>query len=626
MRYLALICCLSWSVSLLAQLPSDNLADYQKALNGIVLLGNAEKELPLGGLDTLRPAMLGVGFDEDSEFYHTLNTYVPTGYIRWQTEEDIVWPNGTPPAKSNTCNLLILAIDAESMVTSSINWSRFLFDPNTPVVLCIFGRSATTDNIGIGPLFLFSEQRSAWAQSLMAQALFGAISIDNKLGEGLNERHPSGSGLQLEACQRLAFAPPAAQKMATSILQDSIRHIVESGRLHRAFPSAQVLVAKAGTVVYHETFGYHSSEILTPTRKTDLYDLASVTKISSALAAVMRFHGQGRFDLEAPLSQYYPLAKGSNKAALDFRNMFAHQARLRPWIPYWQATLRGNGKYPWSKNRDPERINDYRFKARTFKRDSSKRYPIYVADDLWLHHRYQRKMMKAILKSPLREKTAYVYSGLLFYQLPSIIEKLSGENYETHLRNTFYGPLGAHSITYNPTRYFSTEEIIPTERDSFFRMTPIHGHVHDEGAAMMGGVSANAGLFANAYDIAKLMQMYLNGGTYGGERYIAAESLAEFTRCQFCPDGNRRGLGFDKPLIEYDVAKSSVAEAASPSSFGHSGYTGTFVWADPEQDLLFIFLSNRVYPSRTNRGIYLQNIRPRIHAAIYQAMSAKEDF
>ncbi|MEL7222815.1 MAG: serine hydrolase, partial [Bacteroidota bacterium] len=244
-----------------------------------------------------------------------------------------------------------------------------------------------------------------------------------------------------------------------------------------------------------------------------------------------------------------------------------------------------------------------------------------LADDLWQHRSYRQQMMKAILKSPLNETTEYRYSGLLFYLLPEIVSTKTGVNYEDYLRKTFYRPLGATTLGFNPRRYFSEERIIPTERDSFFRMRLLHGYVHDEGAAMMGGLSANAGLFANAIDLAKMMQMYLNGGEYGGQQYIATEAIHAFNQRYYADQNNRRGLGFDKPLLEYDEQKSSVAAAASQNSFGHSGYTGTFTWVDPDNGLLYIFLSNRVYPSRNNRGIYTRNIRPRIHTVLYESIN-----
>ncbi|RMF04206.1 MAG: class C beta-lactamase-related serine hydrolase [Bacteroidetes bacterium] len=610
---------LGTSLLLKGQIPNNDLKAYQTARQGIVLLGNESGLLPLQGLDTLRPLLVSAGLGTDNVLYQTLNAYQPTAYMELEAgeEAEIVWPVGHWTADPN---VVIFAVNTESPALQQIDWATVLMSEGVSSINCFFGRGAFLAYLPASPNQIFSESTSPWAQSLVAQALFGAIKLDQRLAESISEVYPEGSGITLNPIGRLAFAPPSALEMNTELLLDSIRSIVEEGRLYGAYPGAQVLVAKSGTIVYHETFGYHSDQILTPVRKTDLYDLASVTKVSSALAALMRWYGKEEFELDAPLSQYYPAATGSNKADLTFRDMLAHQAGLRPWIPYWQNTLRGNGRYPWSRRYDPARTNDYRFRWRTFRRDSSGRFPIYVADDLWLHRRYPKPIVKAILKSPLEEKVQYRYSGLLFYLLPQIVAQQSGQDYETYLKETFYRPLGAHTITYNPLRYFARSRIIPTERDSFFRMTDLHGYVHDEGAAMMGGVSANAGLFANAYDLAKLWQMYLNGGTYAGQSYIDSTAVAEFTRCQFCDTGNRRGLGFDKPLIEYDPATSSVAAAASPASFGHSGYTGTFVWADPETELLYLFLSNRVYPTRANRVIYTRNIRPRIHAAIYKAL------
>jgi CubicO group peptidase (beta-lactamase class C family) len=292
-----------------------------------------------------------------------------------------------------------------------------------------------------------------------------------------------------------------------------------------------------------------------------------------------------------------------------------------PWIPYWQGTLKGNAKYPWKKRWDGTRINDYRFRNKTFSRDSTADYTIKIAADLWQHKDYRQQMFKAIRKSPLNEKPGYVYSGLLFYLMPDIVTRMTGaSDFETYLKEEIYQKIGAYSITYNPTRFYPLEQIIPTEQDTFFSLQQIHGRVHDEGAAMMGGVSCNAGLFATTTDLAKLMQLYLNKGKFGEEQIIAADAVDTFITCHYCPEGNFRGIGFDKPLIEFDPAVSSVSKEASPSSFGHSGYTGTFTWADPDNGILFVFMSNRVYPTRANRKLYELNIRPRIHQAIYDAL------
>ncbi|MBB4078882.1 CubicO group peptidase (beta-lactamase class C family) [Lewinella aquimaris] len=413
---------------------------------------------------------------------------------------------------------------------------------------------------------------------------------------------------------------------AQSVLEDSIRSVLEAGVEAGAFPGGQVLVWHRGEPLVHVTAGYHTYDRIRPTRPDDVYDLASVTKTSSGLLVMMQQYGEGRLNLDTPIGALFPELYRTDKTDIPLRSALAHRAGLLPWVPYWQTTLRGEARYPWKKKWDPTRTNDYRFRNRTIKRDSSRRFPIRLTDDLWLHRKYrERRIYRAIEKSPLKPPGDYVYSGLLFYLLPEYVERTTGTDYQRYLRENFYDPLGATTLGYRPLdRGIPLDRIVPTEVDTFFRMDTLHGVVHDEGAAMMDGVSGNAGLFSTAEDLAKLYQMLMNGGEYQGRRYLTEEAVKEFTRYQYPDEGNRRGLGFDKPLLQYDPKLSSVAEAASPSSFGHSGYTGTFVWADPEAELLYVFMSNRVHPSRERRAIYELNIRPRIHEMIYSFINRKD--
>jgi CubicO group peptidase (beta-lactamase class C family) len=289
---------------------------------------------------------------------------------------------------------------------------------------------------------------------------------------------------------------------------------------------------------------------------------------------------------------------------MTVREVLAHYARLKPYIVYWELTKKKNGK----------------FKRRYFRSEPSDKFPVEVTNDLYLRHNYREKgIYKAIRKSKLEPEKKYIYSGLSFYLFPQIIENITGQNYQDYVTQQFYIPLGAETLTYRPLDQFSPERIVPTEFDDFFRMKQLQGTVHDEGAAMMNGVSGNAGLFSTADDLAKIMQMYMQWGAYGGERYIDEAAVKEFTSCQYCPEGNRRGLGFDKPVIE-NKADGSTAADASDATFGHSGYTGTYAMADPENGLLMIFMSNRVYPTRENRKLYELNIRPAIHQVLYDAI------
>ena len=412
------------------------------------------------------------------------------------------------------------------------------------------------------------------------------------------------SSIGAQTSTKLTYEQPENRGVNGNQLHAKISEIVIEGIDAGAFPGAQILVAKNGSIIYHEAFGHHTYDEKNEVQTYDVYDLASISKITTVLPAVMKLYETGDFDLDAPLKSFWSYFKNSNKADLTFREMLAHHARLKPWIPYWKKTIDSAGK----------------FKKRTFKNRRTWFYPVHITDDLYLHRRYKKKhIYKAIKNSPLEKERKYKYSGLPFYMLPQIIERKTKMSLEEYLKQTFYKPIGATTLTYHPLRILPKEIIIPTEKDTFFRKIQLHGLVHDEGAAMMGGISGNAGLFGNALDLAKLMQFYLNGGIYDGVRILKESTIQEFIRCQYCEEGNRRGLGFDKPLVEYHPQNSSTAKSASPDTFGHSGYTGTLTWVDPDEELIFIFLSNRVYPTRDNPKIYRLNIRPRIHQAIYDS-------
>lgn len=373
-----------------------------------------------------------------------------------------------------------------------------------------------------------------------------------------------------------------------------------------AFPGAQVLIAKGGVVFYQKAFGYHTYAKENEVQLTDLYDLASVTKTTASTLALMKLYDLGLFDPDKTMGFYFPdIAKGKKKN-LVMRDVLAHQAGLKAWIPYWSVSQKRNGKY----------------KNKTVSSDSSAKYPYRISEaGLFMHKDFiQKKIYRLIKKSKVSDDKKYVYSGLTFYLIPELVQRLTGKSFDQFLYDEFYIPLNATTLRFNAGESFAKDRIVPTEVDTFFRMQTLHGVVHDEGAAMMLGVSGNAGLFSNAMDLAKVYQMMLNGGELFGKRFLKEETIKEFTDCQFCEVGNRRGLGFDKPLVEYNANLSSVAKDASPHSFGHTGYTGTLVWADPANDLLFVFLSNRVHPTRNNSKIYQLNVRPDIHNLVYELL------
>lgn len=394
----------------------------------------------------------------------------------------------------------------------------------------------------------------------------------------------------------------------STLLYQSIDGIMQLALDSAAFPGGVVLLAQNGKVFFEKAYGYHTYEKINLVKTSDIYDLASVTKTTAATLALMKLYDQGKFDLDQTMGYYWPSIAKGKKRDLVMRDVLAHQAGLRAWIPYWSESQKKNGKY----------------RRKTVSSDSSAKYPYKISEaGLYMHKDFiEKKIKRMIKKSKVSDEKKYLYSGLTFYLIPELVERLSGKPFDDFLYDEFYKPIGSQTLRFNAGQSFDMKTIVPTEVDSFFRMQTLHGVVHDEGAAMMLGVSGNAGLFANAMDLGKVYQMLLNGGIYGGKRYLTQETVNEFTRVQFPENDNRRGLGFDKPLLEYDKEGSSSAYLASQATFGHSGYTGTLVWADPENDILFVFLSNRVHPTRDNRKIYTLGIRPAIHNAVYELFNA----
>lgn len=388
-------------------------------------------------------------------------------------------------------------------------------------------------------------------------------------------------------------------------LESKIDKIIFSAIQQEAFPGCVVYASRKDSVIFYKSYGYHTYDSIRRVARNDIYDLASVTKVTAATMALMKLYDDGLISLDDPIHKYVQGMTGKFGSA-TIRETMAHQAGLRPWIPYYQEVRKKNGNY----------------KGKTFgSEESEKGFNYALTDSLYLHEDfYERKIKKMIRKSEVSEEKKYRYSGLFFYLVPELVKELSGIPFEAYLREEFYNPAGAETLTFNPIGKFPLSQIVPTEKDSYFRMEQIHGTVHDEGAITMKGVSGNAGLFSNAEDLAKIWQILLNDGVLDTAQLLRPETIHLFTSTQYPNNENRRGLGFDKPLLEYDSAKSSVAKDVSFRSYGHSGYTGTLVWADPHNDLLFIFLSNRVYPTRENRRLYELGVRPKVHQLLYNSI------
>lgn len=606
--------------------PEDELLNLRLAEASVTLLKNDGNRIPLMGLDTLRIASVSIGAGPENGFLQMLSQYAaPDAFFlgKEATSSDFehVWDqvarydliiaglHGMNRYPAGNFGVPAAALDFLERVAGSGKGAIAVFGNPYLLLQRPTLKSART--------LLVTYEETAFTQSMAAQLLFGGIGARGALPVSLGNDMPAGSGLTTAGGLRLKYTIPEEVGIQRSDL-GRIDSLIQFAIRERAIPGCQVLFALKGKVFFQKSYGFHRYDSLQAVENHHLYDMASITKITAGLPVAMKLYDEGKIDLDKPLGSYTPYFARGNKKDITFREVLTHQSGLISWIPFWKGTLRGNGPYPWRKSWDPAAFNQGKFRPRTFSSDSSSAFPIRVAPAMWLHRDYEARLFRSVRKSPLGEKK-YVYSDVSFLTYPNLVQTVAGEEFTAWLDRNFYLPLGAFRYTFNPARKFPLREIVPTEFDTLFRKVQIHGYVHDEGSAMLRGISAHAGVFGCANDLAKIMQMYLNFGHYGGKTYLRSSTLEEFTRCQFCEQGNRRALGFDRP-IEGAGDGGNAARSASARSFGHSGFTGTFTWVDPDNGLLYVFLSNRVYPTRENTKLYDYNIRTGIQQVVYDAL------
>lgn len=387
----------------------------------------------------------------------------------------------------------------------------------------------------------------------------------------------------------------------------SIDRIVAEGLSQKAFPGAVVLAVHQGRVIYDKAFGTVAVSDSSPVQRESIYDLASVTKISATTFAIMKLYEEGKLKLNGQLKDYLPFVKGSDKESLVLKDILLHQAGLVPFIPFYKETIDANG--------NPDTL--------LYKKNPQQGFTTRVAEHLYRRDDWKDTLLNRILKSPLGPQGKYVYSDNDFIFLGLIVEQLTGKTLDQYVQDVFYRPLGMYSTGFLPRRRFSLTQLVPTENEKHFRQQLLRGDVHDEGASLFGGVAGHAGLFSNAYDLAMLYQLLLEKGKSNGRSYLRPSTISLFTSYQL--QDSRRGLGFDKPekdnLFKKDPYPSYLA---SDQTFGHTGFTGTCVWVDPKYDLIYVFLSNRVNPTRDSNVLGQLQIRGRVQDAIYRAIGVEE--
>lgn len=467
---------------------------------------------------------------------------------------------------------------------------------NSRTITMLFGNVLSAANFCNAKTLIACNEDDAVFQNTAADWLQGKFTAEGKLPVRVCN-YKEGHGIHLPPGGDVALFPIGDERFAAidSIANDAIAK--------RAFPGCVVLAAKDGQITYHKAFGKYQYETEQPVQLESIFDLASVTKISATTVAVMKLYEQKKIDLKKNLSDYLPWVKKTDKANIKIQDLLLHQGGLISFIQFYKETMDANGKPATA----------------IYAALPSENYTQRVAENMYIRNDWRDTLRSRILKSKLGAKNKYVYSDNDFIFLGNIVEEITGKTLDEYVRDTFYIPMNMVTTGYKPLDRFTKADIVPTENDTFFRQQLLWGDVHDEGASMFGNIAGHAGLFSNAYDLGKLYQMLLNGGELNGHRFLKLETIREFTAYKSVI--SRRGLGFDKP--EKDNAKRKdpyPAKNVSSQTYGHTGYTGTCVWVDPRYNIVYIFLSNRVYPTRDNSQLFRLNVRGKIQDELYKIL------
>lgn len=477
-----------------------------------------------------------------------------------------------------------------------------------PTATVVFGNPYAIQYFCEAPTIMAAYEDDELTHRAAVKLLFGQLSPKGKLPVTVCEGFPFGTGItyDLPTAVNLPQAIPEEVGMNSKVLQRI--DVLANDMIDRgAAPGCEILAMKDGKVVYNKSFGYYDYTRQEPVTTQAIFDLASVTKVCATTISIMRLYDEGKIDLDATLGDYLPWVKGTDKEGLRIRDILLHQAGLVPYIPFYKETIYPNGF--------PDTV--------IYRPEADSLHSLRVAEQLYMTRSYTDTMYRRILDSKLSPRQGYVYSDLDFIFLGKIVEQLSARKLQRYVRETFYEPLGLATTGFRPRERFPLTQLVPTEFEQTFRMQLLRGDVHDPGAAMFGGVAGHAGLFSDAKDLAVIMQMLLNGGSYNNIRFIKPETVRLFTT--YGSTYSRRGLGFDKPDRDNASRRESYpARSASAATFGHTGFTGTCVWVDPANNLVFIFLSNRVCPNGgANLRLSSMRVRENIFQTLYDAMTAR---
>ncbi|MBC6988329.1 glycoside hydrolase family 3 N-terminal domain-containing protein [Hymenobacter sp. BT491] len=594
--------------------PLSRLVQQQIYEHAVTVAKNQDDVLPFHRLDTLRIATIMIGSNAGSTFGEIMGKYqggavytIPNRYAPDSSFQRLL-PRLAPynVVVVSLHNMNNTPVHSYGIGEAALKFIKQLeANPRQKTVVVAMGNAYGLKYLEEARTLVCGYEDNYPSQLVVPQVLFGALPAKGRLPVTVSPTLKAGTGLPTPDFRRLRYGTPESVGMDSRILSQ-IDNIALETVAYAAAPGCQVIVAKDGAVVFDKSYGNYTYDKSSPqpVNSTTLYDLASVTKVAGTLQAVMYLKDQGKLNLDAKVSEYLPELRSTNKKDILVRDVLMHQAGLKPGIPTWERTVGKTGLKPTfyasAKSADfPNEVvpGTYSTKA--------------ADDSVWVW------TLRSGLLPKVKGKYPVEYSDLSFIIMKRLCEKILNQPIEEFLQKTFYQPLGLSTMTYNPLQRYPKSCIAPSENDTYYRKTQLQGTVHDQTAAMIGGVGGHAGLFSNANDLAILMQMDLQNGRYGGQRFFQTPVVSEFARSSEA--GNRRGLGWDRGNPEKPEGPTSNLSPAS--TFGHTGFTGTCVWIDPQNKIVYIFLSNRVYPDGGNNKLRQYNIRTRIHDVIYKSLT-----
>ncbi|MFK8164687.1 MAG: glycoside hydrolase family 3 N-terminal domain-containing protein [Lewinella sp.] len=581
--------------------------------NAMTLVRDSERLVPIKALDRGKVVTIHVGLKAPTAFSRRVDDYTKAVHL-----------NTSYKVSKADRQRMVDGVNAEDKVVVALysDGSRFLekvpigpetlgllraLDAKAELIITVFGNPYSLSALdGFGTI-LMAYSRDDSAQDAAAQALFGANKISGRLPITASPSAAFNAGLETAANFRMGYAEPEAVGIDGNKLAAKVNVLAREAMRKKATPGMVVLVARNGKIVYEKGFGHHTYNKARAVHPSDLYDLASLTKVTATTLCIMKLVDEGKLNLDVPISNYLPGLEGTAVEFLTLRPMLAHRAGLRSWIPFYVETLNAQGKASSQYYRN-QRTGDF---------------VVPVTEKMFMHKVYLDSMWHKLYTNELPNEGQYRYSDLGFYIAAKLIDEVSGLTVDEFAARNFYRPMGLETLTYHPLRKFSKSRIPPSENDTYFRNQRIQGTVHDMGAAMLGGVSGHAGLFGSARDVATVFQMLLQEGNYGGRQYLRPETVRLFTS-RYSGE-TRRGLGFDMKQLN-ENRKMNLSPFSSERAFGHLGFTGIAAWADPVEDLVFVVLSNRTYPSMNNNLFGRLDTRLRLHSACYESILKGKSF